>query len=870
MSEGEKNLGSVSTTRVLWTRFALRHWRREPGTTALLIGILALGVAVFLAVRLANKAAVTGFAFFTESISGESDMLLRAPAGTLDVEILPELRAATGTDPVGIFPVLEVSAADASEPDGAILNLVGIDLVAIRSSAGLNGGAGEADGAEEESMLGRSDLAFVGESFAGARGLVAGDAFEIVLDDETKSLKVNAVVPNDPNRPEIPENLVLMDLPGLWNLAGGEKELTRVEFRIPEGTAREEILGRVKGALSDFARDRELILQTPEDRKASVTTMSAAFRMNLGILSGLALIVGIYLILQAMEAAVIKRQAEIAIMRSLGVTPGQIRRVWFVESVVLGVAGSLLGVLLGWLLALGLVGAIARTVNTIYYQTTSDAVTLSLGEIAFAVGFGTIASIIAAIIPSREAASTPPAQTMRKGAQGGGLSVLRNNRLGIALTVVGIACAWIPPFVQQGMVIPVGGYIAAVLSVAGFSILIGNLYLPVSKFLRKGKSAPMKIYAASQLRRPEGRHRLTAAGLAVAIGMSAAMGILVASFENTLTSWINHLLKADIYVAAAGASSVANENTISERTWRDIEKIPGVAGLDKLRHYIVTLDGREVFLGGSDYNADPSRFLQLIWLEEPEQTGPDALSRSIGELPVAWVSEPFSRRFEVGKIDRIEFPTPDGEKTAVVTGVYADYGSEAGTILVSRSLTKEWFNDNSVSRIAVYADGDAEAVLEEIQTRHPTLAARTNSNLRSESLRIFHQTFAVTYALEAIAVIIAVLGLGLALTGLLLERKTELTTLREIGATRRDIARAAMWEGIGIAAVGIVGGLAMSFVLGWILIFVINPQSFGWTLGYKIPWWSFLWLSSITLFVAAVVAWFVGKKNANLRSDIKE
>ena len=162
------------------------------------------------------------------------------------------------------------------------------------------------------------------------------------------------------------------------------------------------------------------------------------------------------------------------------------------------------------------------------------------------------------------------------------------------------------------------------------------------------------------------------------------------------------------------------------------------------------------------------------------------------------------------------------------------------------------------------------AVLEQVRERFPALVARTNQRLREESIRIFHQTFAVTYALEAIAVIIAVAGLGLALAGLLLERRNELSTLRAIGATRRDIARAAMWEGLGISLAGLGGGLAVSFLLGWILIGVINPQSFGWTLRYAVPWGALVFLSGITLATAAAVAWVVGYRNANLKSDREE
>lgn len=876
----------VAVGRLLWSRIIWRHWCREPRLTLVLVGILALGVAVFLAVRLANKAAVSGFGMFTESIAGESDFILRPRAGMFEAEVLRELRDHAGVTPVGIFPVLEVSAALAGHPEGesaegdsaegGLLKLVGADLVALQN-AGTYAGGGASLSREsatgDESILGRSDRGFVGDAFANRFGVGPGETLPLTVNDRSVALAIAGVLPEDPNRPAVPDHLVLMDLPGLQELAGMEGLLTRIELRIAPGVDAEENRRRIGAVMWDLAADRGWVLETPEDRKSSVTQMSAAFRLNLSILSGLALLVGMYLIMQAMEAAVVKRRGEIAVLRSLGVTPAQIRAAWLWEGLILGICGALAGVLLGRLLAVGLVVAISRTVNTLYYETTTSAVTLETAEIVFSLVFGVAASLVAALIPAREASRTPPAQSMKQGAQGGGLALLRNWPLGLVLLGLGIACAFLPPRVtSSGAVIPVGGYLAAVVFVLSASLLIGLLFRPIAALFCAGKSEAMRGYAASQLRRPEGRHRLTAAGLAVAIGMSAAMAILVSSFETTLTGWIGQLLKADMYVAAAGSTSVANENTLSAATWQEIEAMPGVAGLDALRRYRVSTGESDFFLGGADYNDDPERFLQLMWLVPPKIQGQDSLERREAEPYPGWISESLARRFalEVGAI--VPLPTPVGVRRIEVTGIFAEYGNETGTLIIARKYTREWFNDDRVSNLAIYVDPgvDVEQLGEEIRRAFPGVVVRTNEKLREESIRIFHQTFAVTYALEAIAVIIAVAGLGLALAGLLLERRSELTTLKSLGASRREIAGAAMWEGIGLAGAGLAGGYFLSFFLGWVLIFVINPQSFGWTLSYHVPWISFAGLAMITVITAGAVAWAVGYRNANLPSEREE
>lgn len=844
---------------LLWRRIIFRQWRREPGLTATLLVILALGVAVFLAVRLANRAAVSGFSMFTEAISGESDLILRPASGRIAGEALRRLRSETGTLPVRFFPVLETTGVIEGEED-SLLRLVGVDLVSLGNVVG-----GNAPPPGSTDWLDRPNSVWIGLGFAKSRGVQEGDRLNLWLGGRSVDVEIAGVLADAENRPAVPETLLVFDLPALQELLGEPGALSRIELRIPEGAVRVEVLTETRDRLATVAERENLVLESPEDRKASVARLSSAFRYNLTILSGLALLVGTFLILQALEASVTKRRAEIAILRSLGVTPAQIRRAWLLESLVLGIAGGLLGILLGRLLAVGLVGGIAATVNTLYHQTTTEAVRLHAGEALFSLGFGIVASLVAGWLPAADAAKVPPAQALRAGSTGSGLRWLGRYPLGVAFAIVAVVATWLPPVpLSDHRFFPLGGYLAALAAVLAAAVLLNGLFRPIGALLRRLGDHPMRRYAASRFARVSGRHRLTAAGLSAAIGMSAAMALLVASFEHTLTAWIGQLLKADLYVAAPGAASVANESLITEPDWKRLVALPGVAGADLLHRQEIAYAGRPVLLGGTTYNSDTARRLQLLWVEAPER---DELAAGI-----AWVSEPFSRRFRVGRGDRIDITVPGGTRRLEVGAVYADYGNEAGTILVRREDTVAWSGESGVSNLALYLESgtDPETVLATIREQFPYFVARTNGNLRSESIRIFRQTFAATYALEAIAVIVAVAGLGLALAGLFLERKSELATLRSLGATRHEIASAALWEGLGIGLAGLVGGLLVSFYLGWILVGVINPQSFGWSLRYQIPWGGLALLCAGTLVTAALVSWWVGCRTANLRSDREE
>jgi len=866
---------TANETSWLWSRIGWRHWLREWKLTTVLLLIIALGVAVFLSIRLANKAAVSGFGIFTESLSGESDYQLRPSAGLISNRSLRDVRRELGSLPVGLFPVVETTGIIAGS-DERLVRVVGLDLVAMQNAVNYAGGvSGPQSNAQRESggasFLNTDRLVFSGDAFSQSRGVSVGDKLTLLFGDREVPVEIGGILPENPNLPSIPENLILVDLPSLQIMAG-LSGVSRIEVRFPEGAFRTATEFDASEILGAIAVKNGWLLETPEQRKESVTQMSAAFRLNLTILSGLALLVGTYLIMQAMEAAVIKRRPEMAVLRSLGVTPLEIKKSWVFEGLVLGVMGSVLGVLIGVGLAQVMVGAIGRTVNTLYYETTSNAIRLELGEILFSVGFGVFASLVAVLIPARDAAQTPPAQMMRQGAPQGGLALLRQRWLGIALILAGGASSLIPPWVvKNGPAVPAGGYLAAVFMVVGGSILSGVFFPLVSRSIRKvgGRQKALSRYAASQIARPAGRHLLTAAGLAVAIGMSAAMGILVASFEGTLTAWIKQILKADLYVSGGGNSSVDNRSSLASDTWQRIEKMPGVSGVDVLRQYRFTLDGKDTVLGASDYNDDPDRTLQMIWLDAPRDKSEKNLLKLLGDETPAWISESFSRRFAVTKGDSLRLPTPAGPKALNITGLYADYGNEAGMVVVHRNFTEDWFSDDSITNMALYLEvgSDPEELAKTIRSAFPSLKVQTNKRLREDSLRIFHQTFAVTYALEGIAVLIAVSGLGLALAGLLIERKEELITLKSLGSTRKEIASGAMLEGLGIAVAGLIGGFLISFALGWVLIEVINPQSFGWTLTYQVPWSMFVMVALITLVTAGAVAYLVGYRNAEVKSD---
>ncbi|TAG28991.1 MAG: FtsX-like permease family protein, partial [Verrucomicrobia bacterium] len=844
---------------LLLSRFSLRHARLAPGQTAVLVLILALGVGVFTSVRLANRAAVSSFSHFTDTLTGQSDWIIQAPAGRLPEAVLPELRAALGDLAVQIFPVVESTASEPPEEDDATtgdrfgrrtFTLLGVDLVAVANLAAQQAAAqpffqNERGEGDFFALFVAEPQSWVSPSYAPT----LPDFINLVINDRSVRLSVAGRIPQTPEGPPAPVGLMVMDLPQLQSLVGREGLLDRVEFVLEVGPRLEERRALVGQRLESLARSSDdaavataspaaprWLLSTPGTRRETAETMTEAFRLNLTVLSLIALLVGLYLVFQALDGAVVRRRAEIAILRSLGVHARTIRRAWLAEAALLGIIGGALGLLLGWAGAQIAVRAVGQTVNALYYATSVQAANLAWPEALLSLAVGVVASVIAGWAPARAASETPPAQVLVRAAPGAiGGRWLRSWPLATGAILVGVGLVQLPPLdLGGGTRFPLAGHLAAfcgILGGGGLAALaipaLGRLFRPLA-----GRGATWQV-ALSHIARPTGRHRLSAAALVCAIGMAAGMAILVASFETSVRTWVQTALRADLYLSSSGAQSATSDNRLAPTTWRAIAAHPAVARATAFSAYPLQLEGKPTTLGGGDL-ADQAGRAGFMWVGAPPSS--EALDPARNE-GLALVSESFSERFRIQTGDTIALTTPAGNRPVRVAGIFADYGNERGTVLVDRVHTVRWFGDDHAASLALDLVPGAltETVRADLLATYPGLAIFSNSSLRAEILRIFRQTFSITYALQVIGLAVAVAGLALSLASVLLDRRDELTTLRALGFRHREIAFSTAVEGGVLALCATVVGLALSFALGWLLIHVINKQSFGWTLAFAVP-----------------------------------
>lgn len=879
--------------RLLWTRVSWRHARGTPWTTALLVLTLALGVAVYLAIRLANQAAIASFRNFTDVVTAESDGMILSPAGSLPESLLTDLRRRFPDTPVHWVPVVESTAVEPGDGTPGTIGsrstytLLGVDWVALQNLAQARQSPHRrtAEGPRPAAPAGTNDSRpSLDESALWARlqdpravlipaavaARVGTPTLRLVIQEQVVELRIAGVIPEDPSQPKAPDNLLLLDLPALQRLTARPGQLDRIEFVLPEGIDRPARAAALRRQLGEWSGGR-WILSTPSDRRDNAATMTRAFRLNLTILSLLALLVGLMLVFQALDGAVVRRREEIAILRSLGVEPRRIARAWLWESAALGGIGGLLGLLLGWAGAQGAVRGVGQTVNSLYYATAVQSASLDPAEAALALALAIAASLGAGAWPARRAAGTPPAQLIGRGrAQAGTRSPRWILPTALVLLTLSALLTLPPPLRWEGgSRISLAAYGSALTGLLGSGLLAGLLppWL-IGRWTSWSRiSAPGRL-ALSHLRRPTGRHRLAIAGLVCAVAMTSGMAILVGSFDTTLRGWIERTFMADLYVSSEGAQSASTQNRIRPETWKSLVADPEVVAANVVQALELQLPGGSTLLFGGNpaFMRDQAR---IAWREAPAD---DAVWDPARNQGLALASESFSHRFQLHRGDTLILPTPAGPRPLMLAGVFSDYGNERGSLVIQREHFAAWYGDElATSIIAKLRDPEqAPAIRTRWKSEHPGLAVYTQGHLRGEALRIFRQTFAITDALELIGVAVSVLGLGFTLASLLWERRNDLTTLRALGFRHSEIAWATTLESLVTAGVGVLVGLLASLGLGWLLIHRVNVQTFGWTLETDPPW---LWMGGLALAVlamAALTGWSIGRWGAALPAEREE
>ena len=841
----------------LFWRLMVKPLGREPVRTTLTIAAVALGVAVVLAMDLAGDAATGSFHSSLETLSGQQDFEITA-AGGVPEEIVGKLVELPYD--WRITPRIEGYALVADSKRA--LPLVGLDLLAGAGRIPLPATKPEALHKIFDSNqfsfeeLARHDSVWVGRSLH----KTSGEALDLLINDRALTFLVRGVYPDDAGT----GSAILMDIAAAQAALGGTGRVDRIFIRIPQDatSSLDEWRRRAQQVLPQGVQLRAAGASTDENRK-----MLAAFRWNLRLLSYIALIVGAFLIYNTISVSVVRRRAEIGIARALGASRVQVLLAFLLEAAVVGGAGALVGVPLGRFLATSAVKLMGNTVNALYLSSRPGEITLYPASAFLALFTGLLVTLVSAWSPAREAASIAPVEAM---ARGRGEHLVRVNKtfaLGgaAALALLAAAASRLPPVGGK----PAFGYCAALLLVAASVIAIPaftDATMRISSRIFPRLLGVEVLLASRSLAGSLRRTSTLVAALSTAVAMMAAVGIMVGSFRQTVVLWMASELPADLYLRPAGSPSTDQHPTISLGFSDQLAKLPGVRAIQRLRAYEISYEGKPATLASIDLD-DPRIEHSSDFLSGRSA---ESVLPELREKNAVIVSEPFSYKHGVRRRDAIQLALGESRATFRIADVYYDYASERGMILMDRHVLLNYLPDPAPSNIAVFLSPGANPanVRAEIERAAVTANARilifANSELRTQAVQIFDRTFAITYALEAIAVFVAIMGVAGALLALVIDRRRELGLLRYLGASSRQLQKMILAEAGLLGLLSNIAGLCLGIFLSLILIFVINKQSFGWTIRLHWPIAVILGGTCLIWLATVVAGWYPARMAVRL------
>jgi putative ABC transport system permease protein len=847
----------------LFSWFILRRLRLDAARTALTVTGVALGVAVVLAIRLANASAIGGFSAALDVVAGKTSLEVIGVGTGVDETRLAALGWLREWGEVS--PVIESDALAMVEGGRAeAVRVLGVDVLRdqpFREYQLLDTGQPDRRQTPQGllSLLIEPTSVIITERFARRHGLEvdAGEAsragprstLRLAIGDRVAEFRIRGLLRHEGPARVVDGNFILMDIAAAQLAFDRLGRVDRVDVRLAEPARLDEaelaIGRRLPAGLS---------VQRPARRGQQVEQMLAAFQFNLSALSYVALLVGLFLVYNTVATSVIARREEIGVLRALGARRGTVLSLFLGEGALLSLVGCALGIPLGSLLARAAVGFTSSTVTTLYVSQAAGVPALTAWDVALAIAIAVPLSLGASAAPALDAARVSPLSAVRNvREQHTGWRIWRWNLVGLTCLAAAAVAS------QAGPVggLPIFGFIAAILVVFGLAALV-PLALAAGVRVTAG---PVRAWlgvegllAQANLASALPRLSVSVAALAVSLSMLVAIAVMIGSFRETVIYWVGQTLQADLYVATARRANLDAHATISPELEQAIAGHPDVAAVDRFRALSVPFRERLIVLGSGDFRV----LLEhggLVFKAPAD--GRAALASAVGRDAVV-VSEALSIRFGVAVGDTIAVPTPSGPRDFQVAAVYYDYSTDRGVVVMDRGTFVRHFGDQRPTSLSVYlrAGADPETVRERMMATLGTshrLFVHSNATLRTEVLRIFDATFAITWGLEAVAIVVAVLGVTATLVTLILERRRDLALLRVVGADLGQIRRMIVIESglLGLAS-QVLGSLA-GLVLAVILIYVINVQSFGWTIQFHLPV-AFLAQAMAAVFVATTLA----------------
>ncbi len=818
----------------LLIRQVLRHARRHKLLAALNIASVALGVCVFLAIMIANHSANRSFRAGVELLAGKANLEVRGP---LDETLFPALAKLPGVS--AATPVVQGMLTLPDHP-GEYLRILGVDPFTNPPFETFRMVWPDGAPVDVEAWLGERDAIALTREYAQKLGLKQGDVLRVNANGRPAALRVRFVLQPDDPAALADIRSASMDIGWAQELLGTAGRLDSVQILLADDADPAAVAAAARAIVP-----ADVVVAAPQQRSEQIGKMLSSFQLNLTALSLVSLLVGMFLIYNTVSASVLRARREVGILRAVGTSRREIRALFLGEALVFGIPGIILGIVAAFPLAAILVGAVGETVSSLYVLVSIEKLAVAPWQIAAAALAGLVSVLAAAWIPSGEATKVQVTRALHLGTAMEHYATVPRRWLlyGIIALALAFAASWFALHTGPALL----GFAAAFLVIIGFAFLVpavtataGRLVSPLVDLLPHGTAWRL---AARNLVRAMHRNSLTTAALMAAIAMTVGVSVMIYSFRASVDTWINRTIQADLFVTLAANEVTGFQTTIPDEVIAWLENHPLVESVDTFHEKRVPFGNEQVFLG-----VIRGRMRGELEFTGGESEAKGQLLRTPGYVAV---SESFSRRHQVTGGDTITLTSPSGPQVFRVAGVYLDYTRDQGVILIDRgNYTAHWPAPGAhTSGVHLHDPSQADVLGAEVREkfgRDTEYAIYSNASLRQRIFEIFDQTFAVTYVLRTISVIVAVLGVSLTLTTLVTEREREIGIMRAIGGSPGQVRRAFIAESALIGLLASVIGLAAGACLAMVLTWVVNLAFFGWTVQLRYPWdlmaWTPVWI----------------------------